>query len=411
MLEDFLSYIVEELSVKKTDKLLLAVSGGVDSMVMVDLFRQTDVYFEVAHINHSTRDGASDSDAMFLQNYCTTNKIVFHSIKLDYASLAEGNFQQNARKARYRFFDSVMKKSNLTYLATAHHMDDRWETFIMNLNRKSGIRGLTSLKPKRDHVIRPLMNLRKKKIEAYALEHKIPFVKDISNDSDDYTRNKIRHNISNIAEEIIPEIINNANQAISNLSNTDLMIQELVQTAEIIKTMESTGYCIVDLQMIKEFNTQNQIAHYVLSPFGFTNSSIYDMMSCNNTGALFFSHSHEALYDRGKIIIRPKEEQIKVHLKLVSPGKYFLQDGRELRYEKFESGNSKAGVLYLDSSKYTNNEITVRSIQPGDRYYPSHMNGKSKSLKKHLTDLKIDRFSKAKILVVKVDQKIVKLLY
>ncbi len=410
MLEEFLSYIVEELSVKKTDKILLAVSGGVDSMVMVHLFQQSEYYFEIAHINHSTREGASDSDEEFLHTYCASNEITLHSIKLDYATLAEGNFQQNARNERYRFFDSVMKKSDLNYLATAHHMDDRWETFIMNLNRKSGIKGLTSLKPKRDNIIRPLLNLRKKEIESYALKNKIPFVKDISNDSDDYTRNKIRHHITPITEEVLPDIILNTNQAISNLDHTDKMIQELVQASEIIKTNNYTGYEVLDLQKLKKFNTKDQIAYYILSPFGFTPSSIDDMISCSNTGAIFLSNSHEALYDREKLIIRKKEEQIKVHLILSSTGRYTLQDGRELLYGDNEPVSLPTGVLYLNSSKHENKEVIIRSIEPGDRYYPSHMNGKSKSLKKHLTDLKIDRFSKAKTLVVEVDQKIIQLL-
>jgi len=213
MLEDFLSYIVHHLSVNKTDKILLAVSGGIDSMVMLDLFRKCNFHIEVAHIDHSTRNGESSIDALFVSEYCQLHDISCHIKKLDYKILSNGNFQANARKERYSFFEEIMSASNINHLATAHHKDDRLETFIMNLNRKSGLNGLTSLRARNISIIRPLLNINKSDILEYAKKYSIKYREDSSNLEDDYTRNRVRHYITKSILEVFPDFISNSNHS------------------------------------------------------------------------------------------------------------------------------------------------------------------------------------------------------
>lgn len=404
MVENFLSYIVGELSVEKTNKVLLAVSGGVDSMVMMDLFIKSGYTVEVAHINHSTRNGQSDEDAVFVKNYCIRHKIPFHLKTLDYDMLSVGNFQQNARNHRYAFLHEVMKVSKLDYLATAHHMDDRWETFLMNLNRKSGINGLTSLRPKSRNIIRPLIAFRKVDIEHYADQNGIPFVIDSSNEEDDYTRNSIRHNISPQIEKVFPGFISNANESIQHLQSTDALLQELIEQSGLLVSDQGKELEILDLTTLKKFNNKESLAFQILHPYGFNNSDVEDILSTNTTGAIFHTSDYEALYDRDRLIIRPKSEVIKTYQEIDKTGTYKLLKKIEIAYKLSEkAGQSKHIVSFNGNTYETSSPVIVRSIEPGDKFYPDHMNGKSKSVKKHLNDLKVDRFSREQVLVVLID--------
>ena len=407
MLEDFLSYIVEELSINKADKLLLAVSGGVDSMVMVDLFHKSGFNYEVAHVNHSTRKGQSDKDAAFVKEFCQKFGVPCYIKVLDYDSLSKGNFQSNARDARYSFFESIMLKKKIDFLATAHHMDDRWETFFMNLNRKSGISGLTSLKSKVDNIIRPLLCFTKAEIQEYAHENNIAFVVDTSNDTDDYTRNKVRHHLTEAATDIFPDFIKNANQSINNLEKSYNLIDGLILSGGFIDSSiigES-----VDIKKIKSLGCSIDLLYHIISPHGFTHSDASDILSTESTGSMFFSATHEALYDRGKLIIRTKREKIENTVIIEKEGEYQLQDGR---YVQFKSGEESSTIDSLEFSYPTQktDSVILRSIKPGDKYKPSHMNGKTKTLKKLLSDYKVDRFTKESILVLEINGEIKKII-
>ena len=228
MLEDFLSYIESNLSVIREDKILLSVSGGIDSMVMLHLFRQLGYKIEVAHINHSTRNGESDKDMAFVEQYCEEKLIPFHAKILEYADLQKGNFQENARNERFAFLHKTATDQNCKWIATAHHKDDRWETFLMHLNRKSGIQGLTSLRSKENQIIHPLLIFTKEQIVNYGKNNNISFVHDKSNDSDDYKRNAIRNRITPEIVNLFPDFIKNVNQSINHLDETYDLIQELI---------------------------------------------------------------------------------------------------------------------------------------------------------------------------------------
>jgi tRNA(Ile)-lysidine synthase len=407
MLEDFLSYIVEELSINKADKLLLAVSGGVDSMVMVDLFHKSEFNFEVAHVNHSTRNGQSDKDAKFVKDACEKLEVPCYIQVLDYDLLSKGNFQSNAREARYSFFEAIILEKQLDYLATAHHMDDRWETFIMNLNRKSGIAGLTSLKPIVGNVIRPLLGFTKQEVQEYALKNNIAFVEDASNDTDDYTRNKVRHHLTEAARDIFPEFVKNVNQSINNLDKSYNLIHSLITSGGFIDS--SINKDIVDIKKVKSVDASKELLFHIISPFGFTHSDAKDILSTQSTGSMFYTVTHEALYDRGRLIIRTKKEKIENLVIIDNEGKYELQDGRSVFFKNGEESNKKNSLEFSYPIKETDSVI-LRSIKSGDKYKPSHMNGKTKTLKKLLSDLKVDRFTKESILVLEINGEIKKII-
>ena len=406
MLEEFLSYIQEDLIVSIDDKMLLAVSGGVDSMVMLQLFRHSSFQFEVAHVDHSTREGASTEDAQFVLEYCRSHGIICHTTQLDYAKLSAGNFQNNARNERYRFFDLILHERNMQFVVTAHHMDDRWETFVTHLNRKAGLTGLTSLRPQSDKRLRPLLQFTKQQILSYAIEQGIPHRHDRSNDEDNYQRNKIRHHIQPAIEAVFPEFVRNVNASINHLQSSSAIIDEMIEILGLVDRGTSTAYTVVDLAQIKAMSNNLNIMHHIMSGKGFTASDSRDILSCHTTGAMFYSTEYEALVDRDKVLLRKRSQVIRNFIKIEKTGQYTLQDGRTVIVGT-RHDIQKASNICIVTDLEIGEQIIIRSIEPGDRYYPEHMNGKSKSVKKYLTDHKVSRFDKELVLVVLKEGKLI----
>ncbi len=398
MLEDFLSYIESNLSVFREDKILLAVSGGIDSMVMLHLFRQLAYNIEVAHINHSTRNGKSDDDMAFVDAYCRENAIPFHAKTLNYEMLLKGNFQENARAERFSFLFEIKDSRNCKWIATAHHKDDRWETFLMNLNRKSGIKGLTSLRVKENQIIHPLLLFSKKQIIRFGKENNIRFVHDESNDSDAYQRNTIRHKITPEIVELFSNFIENANRSITHLDNTSSLLNELIDQHEFVTQEWQTGHIHIALERIKTFNNKVGLLYFIIEGFGFNYSTAHDILLTSNTGTRFESKDYEGLFDRGNLIVRKKRASQKTNFTIDSPGTYYLQNGKKLLV-KFDSSSQKASHLWIDSKKIKW-PLVIRNIQPGDKFKPQGMKGATKSIKKLCTDLKVNRFAKEDMLVV-----------
>lgn len=398
MLEDFLSYIESNLSVNHEDKILLSVSGGIDSMVMLHLFRQLDYNIEVAHINHSTRNGASDADMAFVKAICEETNTPFHAKTLSYEDLSNGNFQENARNERFDFLKKIKEKYGCKWIGTAHHKDDRWETFLMHLNRKAGIQGLTSLRPIENDIIHPLLRFTKSQILEYGLLNNIDYVHDKSNDTDHYIRNAVRHNISPEIIKIFPSFIDNVNQSINHLEESSELLKELISQNGFVQQNDKNGYTIIALEQIQEFKNSKLLLHQLIEEFGFNMSTSTDMLGASTTGAIFQSANFEALIDRGKLIIRNKRKIKKTFMTLEGLGSYPLSMGGSLVI----SENLALEIpkhLWIDSKK-VKWPLTIRNIQPGDKIKPQGMRGATKTIKKICTDLKINRFEKENLLVV-----------
>ncbi|MEM9549012.1 MAG: tRNA lysidine(34) synthetase TilS [Bacteroidota bacterium] len=408
MLEDFLSYIEADLSVFREDKLLLAVSGGVDSMVMLHLFQLSGYTYEVAHINHSTRNGKSDHDMKFVQDYCTTHSIPFHFKILDYEKLQKGNFQENARNARFEFLESVKNDRKCKYIATAHHKNDRWETFLMHLNRKSGLKGLTSLRPKAYDLIHPLLIFSKKQIAQFAQKNKVPFVHDESNDSDDYLRNAIRHQLTPKIEALFPDFVQNVNHSITHLEKSASLLKELIANNNFIYQNPDSGHFVVALDQIKKFKNRLELLYYILDEFGYNHDMARDILQTNTTGTRFNTSRFEGLFDRGSFLIRTKRDFEAVGITISKEGIYTLPSGKKLNVST-ETSKAIDKRFWLDMTQIEW-PVTIRSIQPGDRFKPSGMKGATKTIKKLCTDLKVNRFEKEEMLVVCSDKEIIQII-
>lgn len=398
MVEDFLSYIESNLSVFRTDKVLLSVSGGVDSMVMLHLFQLSGFDIEVAHINHSTRNGGSDRDMAFVRSYCQVQQIPIHDKTLDTEIFEEGNFQEVAREERFRFLNKIKEQRKCKWIATAHHKEDRWETFLMHLNRKAGLRGLTTLKGREEDLIHPMLIFEKEEILSYAKINHVPFVEDESNAKDDYLRNAIRHQVTPKIRKLMPDFINNANASIHHLEGSSRLLDELIQKQGLISVQAKKNRNIIDLEQVKTFDHSEELLYMLLQPYGYTFSSIVDILQTSITGGWFESENYEGVFDRGSFVFRAKERKLQTHLEIGEPGVYGLPNGKSLHIRP--GGRFvKDKRLWLDASKLSW-PIRIRNIEPGDKFKPAGMRGSTKTLKKLCSDLKINRLDKEEILLV-----------
>ena len=278
----------------------------------------------------------------------------------------------------------------------------------MHLNRKSGIQGLTSLRPKEDNIIHPMLIFTKTQIVDYAKINKIDFVHDVSNDSDDYTRNAIRNQITPRLLDIFPGFIEHANTSIQHLDHTSGLLEELVAMNEFVSKDQKTENIIIQLQKVKTFHHHQTLLYHILEKYGFNYSTCCDILETTTTGAQFETTEYEGLFDRGKLILRKRRALIGTNIIVDSPGTYLLADGRRLKVE-INTRDEIENHLWLDISK-VKWPLLVRNIQPGDSFQPHGMKGATKTIKKLCSDLKVNRFAKEKMLVVLQENAILQII-
>ena len=212
MLHAFLTYINEQKLFEPSEKVLLTVSGGKDSVAMLDLFCEANrndgrFRFSVAHCNFQLRGKDSDDDQIFVENLCKENKVVFHTKTFETKTYAKKNkvsIEMAARTLRYEWFESIRQELNCDYIATAHHLNDSIETVLLNLTKGTGISGLKGISAKKGHIIRPMLFASRREIDDYVTKKNLSWKEDSSNASNDYQRNLIRNEVVPLLKKINP---------------------------------------------------------------------------------------------------------------------------------------------------------------------------------------------------------------
>lgn len=212
MLNQFQNHIQTQFPFLNESKFFIAVSGGIDSMVLVDLFLKLEYEFSILHCNFQLRGNESEAETQFLRDFCKANQIHYILRYFDtneYAEEQKLSTQLAARELRYNWFQEKLNQNNFQYLLTAHNADDNLETFLINLSRGTGLEGLTGIPAQNDYIIRPLLPFSRDEILAYAEENNLIWKEDSSNASDKYLRNKIRRQIVPILKELHPTFLEN----------------------------------------------------------------------------------------------------------------------------------------------------------------------------------------------------------
>ena len=377
-------------------KVLLAVSGGVDSMVMAELFRHNELNFGITHCNFKLRIPESDHDQKFVTDYCAKHSIPFFTTSFDTTAFAKDfklSTQVAARKLRYEYFSEILLNENYDFIATAHHLDDSIETFLINLSRGTGIDGLTGIPSQNEKVIRPLLNFSRDEIENFAIENRIKWVEDASNATDYYVRNKIRHHITPILKEINPSFSNSFQQTVKNLQQAQSLIEDASRLVYQQVVTDEMDYKKINLVELIKLPNYRAYLYRWLQPLGFKAwDDIYDLAFAE-TGKQIFSENFQLLKNRNFLIIAPKSKGTDFELR-INKGTSEVNFHIKLLFCKITKPFYHTNkTIFVDDEKL-DYPLTLRKWKSGDIFYPSGMDGKSKKVSKFFKDEKLSRIEK-----------------
>ena len=408
----FLKYI-EPISDKN---FLLAVSGGRDSMALVNLFMKAEIKFAIAHFNHSTREGESDRDEFFVKDFCLRNNITCYTEKINIKYLSKTstnkNFHDLARNERYKWLRKLKKLYNYDFIVTAHHLDDNIETFIFKILRGSGTLGLSGIQQKNKWVIRPLLHISRNEIDKFITENNIDNVEDSSNSKDIYTRNYIRHNILPQFENIFENYRERISVTIENIHRSNVILNFF--SKEYFERFERKYHDVIEIDKIA-FNenklTVDLIYNYFFS-FGFNYSQCTDIAkSMQKTGTEFVSPNYRIVIDRHKLILAKRKQNNSPVIEISTTGLFEIYDKILIISQNHISikpiKNDKNLLIDKDKLDFP---FTMRRWEPGDRFKPFGLKGRSQKVKKYLTDRKISKPEKEKTLVIEKNGEIIMIL-
>lgn len=398
MLQKMQKHLEEHFSFVKEKKLLLAISGGIDSMVLLNVFKKLGLEIGVAHCNFQLRGQDSDADALFVEEKAEALQVPFFLQTFatkDYASEHKFSIQVAARKLRYDWFAEVLLQENYDFIVTAHHLDDQVETFLIHLSRGTGLEGLVGIPAKNGNIMRPFLEISREEIEVYAKENRISWREDVSNASDKYLRNKVRHHIVPVLKELNPSFLTSFQNTLEHLQQVaDLVTDSSERIFEKVALVEK-GTIKIDCKKLVRYDSYQAYLYQWLKEYGFTAwNDIYNLVEAQ-TGKHIFSATHLLLKDRDFLVLSPKnkreEENVYYIEKLTENLKFPLNVSLCQTDDILEPTNNS---IFVDQNKLSF-PLVLRKKQEGDYFYPSGMKGKKK-LSKYFKDEKYSLLDKEK---------------
>ena len=410
MFEKFKKHIDQNFSFLEKSRLLLAVSGGIDSMVMVHLFNELKYSIALAHCNFQLRGLESFGDQKFVQEHADANNILLFLTQFDTETFANDfklSTQIAARELRYNWFYELLETENYDYILTAHHADDAVETFLINLSRGTGLEGLTGIPAQNGKIIRPLLPFSRAEIMDYAKENRIEWREDSSNISDKYLRNKIRHHLVPLLKELNPQFLESFQKTQSYLQQS----QELVEDAAIMvyqQVVKEEGENIfIDLQQLLRLPNYKSYLYQWLHEFGFTAwDDVYALVE-SQSGKQVFSADYRLLKDREQLILSPILGESDNELYFIEKGVAAVNIPLNLTFCKADDVlNASNSAIFVDEDKLTY-PLILKRWEEGDVFQPFGMQGKSKKLSKLFKDEKLSLIEKENCWVLWSDNRVI----
>lgn len=398
---------------QKEDKLLIALSGGIDSMVLTHLLFQLDYYIAVAHCNFQLRGLQSEADKDFVEAFAKMHKIPFYTKAFDtkmYANEQQVSTQLAARELRYSWFDEVMKHHNYDYLVTAHHANDQVETMLYNLTKGTGIAGLRGIPLKNDQIRRPLLSFTKEEIETYAHNHDLQWREDLSNQDDKYSRNRLRLNVIPELKQLNPGL----EQTLINNSRRFEALEKLLlhETSDIRSNYLSKqqDYFSLDLSWYDEKSGGLAILIELLKPFGFNIDQCFSIAEgiAKTSGKQYFSPGFTLVMDRDTVQLTPKHETKEFSLIIDDSTNQIATPWADFSIERVSAHDEwpkdkHTACLDADLIQFP---LKVRNWMQGDSFYPLGMKGKKK-LSDFMIDEKIPVNLKSRVMLFESDHDII----
>lgn len=402
MLNRFQNHIESEFPELVSSSFIIAISGGVDSVVLAHLCHCLKLDFALAHCNFKLRAEDSELDAEFVETLAKT--LECRLFKKDFetelmANQQKTSIQVTARNLRYQWFQELIQTTPHSYLLTAHHLNDSLETFIINLSRSTGIKGLTGIPSQKDYIRRPLLIFSKEDLKNYALEKNINWREDRSNESTKYLRNKIRHHLLPELIDLDARFLENFDSTLKNLKQTDALVDELSElvSSKISTTKENQKE--IDISGLKSYKNTKAILYQLLKDYGFSEwNDVYHLLEAQ-TGKRVESNTHQLVKDREKLILSPISTEDFQAIEICENEFYVDLGSFKLKLSEVKKlGSFGPSVAYIDKSKLKF-PLSLRSVEHGDYFYPFGMKGKKK-LSDFLKDEKISPHLKSEQLLL-----------
>ncbi len=402
MIEAFLEHIEKHELCHRKDNILVAVSGGVDSVVMLHLLHRLGCRLTVAHCNFQLRGEESDGDERFVRNMATQYEIPVFVKRCNtriYAEKEKISIEMAARRLRYNWFTEILEAHKFQKIAIGHNKDDDAETFFIKLLRGSGLEGLKGILTKRENIIRPLLFASREEIMAYAKEHQLSFREDSSNASDDYLRNRIRHHLLPFYEKEFPGGTKMLAESLEKLKSTEVVFRQLLEEKKNQLFHRTDDGISIDKSAIHHLEPKAAWLFFLLEDFGFNRSTIDDFcqtQESSQTGQMFHAENYTLLNDRDKLVIKRNTAALEKEFTIYNmdkPVSQPVQLNLEIlpNHPDFSFASDKT-VAYFDADKLSL-PLKLRHWCQGDRFVPFGMSG-SKLLSDFFSDEKINRFER-----------------
>ena len=381
MKDKFLKNIIDTELFLKDDKLLLAISGGADSVALSLLLKESNYDFEMAHCNFNLRGEESNADENFVKDLSEKLNVKCHTKTFntdEYASKNKISIQMAARDLRYGWFEELRKENQSDYIVVAHHKDDDIETFFINLIRGSGIKGFLGMKQKRNKIIRPLLPFSRKEIEEYLKNKGQEFRNDSSNTDIKYLRNNVRHHLMPLIKDINPSFNDTFSKEIEYMNEVyNVFNDNLIKVENEIVSKTDKGI-VLDKQKLLSINNNKIFLREIIAPFGF-NETEKILDSCiSSSGKMFYANNYRLLVDRDKIFITEFSNNTSDDIE-ISEGTDTIHLPISLKFsisDQIEFNKNKTSV-FLDFDKLRF-PLKIRRWKEGDYFYPIGLKGRKK---------------------------------
>lgn len=406
MLQKLSNIITENFPFLKDKKLLIAISGGIDSVVLTHLLSTLHFDISLAHCNFNLREKESDLDEVFVKELAKKIAINCFTTSFETEKIAKEKKESTqiaARNLRYTWFQEIIKEHHFDYVLTAHHADDNLETFLINLTRGSGLDGFTGIPEINGNIVRPFLKFSREEVLFFAKENNILWREDQSNASTKYVRNKIRHAILPVLKEINPSFLETFSKTLENLQESKQLVTDRIKaiSKELVQPLETpkdTSSFKIDIEKIQELSNPKAYLFQLLKGYHFTEfNDVYNLLSAQS-GKQLFSKTHTLLKDRHFLILSTRTAQIDV---LEASEKTFqiTKNTLEIKHPihlNFEEVREKSiqnkNTIYI-TKEHLEFPLHVRKWENGDYFYPSGMQGKKK-ISKYFKDEKISLLEK-----------------
>jgi len=410
--EQFKNYIKKYHLFQPKDKLLLAVSGGVDSVVLCELCKQADYDFSIAHCNFQLRGEDSTRDEKFVAGLSKKYAVPFFTTTFDTKAIAakeKRSIEETARDLRYAWFEELRKLKGCSYIVTAHHADDNIETVLMNFFRGTGIKGLHGILPKQNKIIRPLLFAGKNDLQLFAKENELPFVVDHTNAENAFTRNYFRNEIITAVKKVYPYAEENVLKNIERLGEAEQLYQQAIELHK-AKLLEQKGnemhIPVLKLQKTVPLTT---IVYEIIKNYGFTSHQTGEVIALleSESGKYISSPSHRIFKNRKWLIIAPNQTIAAANILIEENDNTIIFEQGTLQIAKLSQPltmNYELTTAQLDTAEIKF-PLLLRKWKQGDYFYPLGMQ-KKKKLSRFFIDQKLSLTQKENVWVIESNKKI-----